>query len=158
MTPDTGQRRTANPRTPHPPSSASGYRLLSHTADVQILAWGPSREACLEQAVRALAATFVQAHRATCRDWLSVSIPAGPDQEQLLALIDEALYLMDVAGRVPVVAKVCRLPDGGLSARFGTVPSMDLVQTGSVPKAATRHGLVFAPSHRGWRARLTIDV
>lgn len=149
-----GARHRASSRA----SGASGYRLLPHTADVQLLVWGPSREACLEQAVPALAATFTSVGRATGRQGPSVVIPAGPDQEQLLALIEEALYLIDVDGRVPVTATVRRLPDGGLTVRFGTVPASDVVQTGSIPKAATRHALTFARSPLGWRARVTIDV
>lgn len=151
-------RATAARGAPHPASGASGYRLLPHTADMQILAWGPSREVCLEQVVRAFAATFMQADAATCREWRSVGIQPGPDEEQLLALIDELLYLMDVDGEVPVVAKVSRLPDGGITARLGAVPTSEILQTGSVPKAASRHALAFARSHTAWRARVTIDV
>ncbi|MGB8022296.1 MAG: archease [Candidatus Nanopelagicales bacterium] len=145
-------------RTPRPASGASGYRLLPHTADVQLLVWGPSREACLEQVVRAFAATFTRAEAATSREWRSVSIPAGPNEEQLVALIDEVLYLIDVDGQVPVAARVRRLPDGSVTAAFDTVPTTDVRQTGSVPKAASRHALAFARYHSGWRARVTIDV
>ncbi len=138
--------------------SASGFRLLPHTADVQLLAWGPSREACLGQAVRALAATFMSPGPGAERSRTTVAVPAGPDAEQLLAVLDEALYCVDVHGRVPVAAIARRLPDGGLSITFDTVPAARVVQTGSVPKAATRHALAFAGRGSRWRALVTIDV
>lgn len=137
---------------------AAGFRLLPHTADVRVQAWGPTREACLEQAVRALVATFAATVPASTAEPIAVTVPPGPDVEQLVCLLEDALYCIEVAARVPVAADVTRAADGGLAVRFATVSTADVEQTGSVPKAATRHGLVFARHGSRWWASVTIDV
>lgn len=145
-------------RTTHDVAAASGYRLLPHTADVQLMAWGRTREECLAAAVRGLASLFMRPRPGTRTQSEEFAIPAGPDDEQLLGLLDEVMYRIDVTGRVPVAALVSRQPDGGLTGMFQTVAVADIVQTGSVPKATTRHGLHLTCGEAGWRARATIDV
>lgn len=139
-------------------NSDYGYRLLPHTADVTLLAWGPTWEACLQQAVRALAAVFVEVRTGSATQTVAVSVPSGPDTEQLLMLLDEALFCIDAHGRVPVGASISRLREGGLTARFDTVAVDDLALIGSVPKAATRHGLAVIRQGSRWQARVTVDV
>lgn len=135
-----------------------GYRLLPHTADVTLLAWGPTREACLERAVRALAATFVEVRANSAAQPVAVGIPAGPDTEQLITVLEEALFCLDAHNRVPIGASITRLRDGGLTARFDTVGADDVALIGSVPKAATRHALEFVRHRSRWQARVTVDV
>ncbi len=157
----------------------AGYRLLPHTADVRLLAWGPTREACLDQAVRALAAVFVElpggvpasppggvpacppAGVPGCRPGgvpcppagvptrVPVELPPGPDAELLVGVLEEALFLVDVRGLVARAAELHPDGEGGLRGTLDAVALADVVPVGSVPKAIARSGLRFGEDDDG---------
>jgi len=144
----------------------AGYRLLPHTADVRLLAWGPTREACLDQAVRALAAVFVELPvgvpaipPAGVPTRVPVALPPGPDAELLVGVLEEALFLVDVRGLVARAAELHPDGEGGLRGTLDAVALADVVPVGSVPKAIARSGLRFGEDDDGaWRCVVTVDV
>lgn len=152
----------------------AGYRLLPHTADVRLLAWGPTREACLDQAVRALAAVFVElpggvpasppggvpaCPPAGVPTRVPVALPPGPDAELLVGVLEEALFLVDVRGLVARAAELHPDGEGGLRGTLDAVALADVVPVGSVPKAIARSGLRFGEDDDGaWRCVVTVDV
>lgn len=152
----------------------AGYRLLPHTADVRLLAWGPTREACLDQAVRALAAVFVElpggvpasppggvpaCPPAGVPTRVPVELPPGPDAELLVGVLEEALFLVDVRGLVARAAELHPDGEGGLRGTLDAVALADVVPVGSVPKAIARSGLRFGEDDDGaWRCVVTVDV
>jgi SHS2 domain-containing protein len=136
-----------------------GHRLLPHTADVRLEAWGPTREDCLAEAVRALAASFVEWTGTPTTSPLAVDLPAAPsDADLLVALLEEVIYAVDVLGVVPIDAHLA--PDGGaITGTFDAAALAALVAVGSAPKAITRHGLWFGQDDDGaWRCSVTVDV
>jgi len=136
----------------------AGHRLLPHTADVRLSAWGPTREACLDQAVRALAEVFVEVPAGVATARVPVRLPPAFDAELLVALLEEVLFVVDVRGLVPVAARVEVGPDG-LRGWFAAVGLGGLEQVGSVPKAIARSDLEFGRDDAGtWRAVVTVDV
>lgn len=153
----------SSPRRPiRPPSvPASGHRLLPHTADVRFEAWGPTREACLAEAVRALARIVIDTTTAPPPTAsMPVTLPPTTDIDLLVSLLEEVIYDVDVLGVLALDAHLAVDPDdGALAGHLDTAPLAALPPTGCAPKAITRHNLLFAPDdHGAWRCLVTVDV
>ena len=142
------------------PEAQRGHRLLPHTADIRIEAWGPSPAECCEEAVAALAESCFDTSEVSEPRSLPVDLPRAADREQLLvALLDEALYTIDVFGAVPIAAHLSVRGQGGLTGTFETMPVSAARQVGSAPKAVARSDLSFERDPAlGWRCVATIDV
>lgn len=137
--------------------ASSGHRLLPHTADVIVEAWGPTRDACLRQAVLGLVATFADVDDVAASDNVPLSFPQAPAEDLLVVLLEEVLYLLDAENRLPVDVTITSTADGGLQGDFLMVPATAVDQHGAIPKAITHHGLELR-RNGGWRCRVTIDV
>jgi SHS2 domain-containing protein len=138
--------------------ASSGHRLLPHTADVIVEAWGPTRDACLREAVMGLVEVFADVDGVAAPDSVPLSFPQAPGEELLVGLLEEVLYLLDAEGRVPVDVSLTSAADGGLGGAFRVVSAAAVEQRGAVPKAITRHGLEFGQDAGVWRCRATVDV
>jgi SHS2 domain-containing protein len=136
-----------------------GHRILPHTADLRLEAWGPTRESCLAEAVRGLAEAFVDPASATPTAAVPVAVDAAPGTDLLVALLEEVIFAVDVLGVVPLRAHLAVGTDGrSVTGTFDVAPLADLARTGSAPKAITRHRLRFGPGDGGWRCLVTVDV
>lgn len=150
--------RTA-PRTP-PPAPDRGYRFVDHTADVAFEAWGPTRADCFEQGVGALVASFTDVpprDHAADEVW-PLYLAAAADEDLLVDLLSEVIYLVDARDAVPAAVELRDRPGGGLTGRFLLAPVADVTVRGAVPKAVTYHGLEVDAGADGWTCRVTIDV
>jgi SHS2 domain-containing protein len=137
---------------------ASGFELLPHTADVMLSAWAPTSEGCLAEAVRALVACFADVRGVRPVRLVGFACDPAPNDELLVEVLEEVIYLLDTEDAVPVQAAVARTAQGGLVGDFGIVARSDVSVVGPLPKGVTRHGLRFE-SHRGlWRCQVVIDV
>ncbi len=137
---------------------AAGHRLLPHTADVMIEAWGATREDCLAEAARALTACFVDTSAVSATTTVPVVFTAAGEEDLLVQVLDEAIFLLDVQGVVVVDAQLERRGDGGLRGSFRTAPASAVTLTGSVPKGVALHGLSVRRRAGGWACRFTVDV
>jgi protein archease len=135
-----------------------GYRLLPHTADVMVSAWAESIEDCLREAVRGLVSCFADVGPLQPRGLVGFACDPAPDQELLVELLEEAVYLIDARDVVPVQVALARGADGGLVGEFGVVPCADVPLVGPVPKAVSRHGLCMEHHDSSWQCRVLIDV
>ncbi|HLI38956.1 MAG TPA: archease [Streptosporangiaceae bacterium] len=134
-----------------------GHRGLPHTADIRIEAWGPTREACLEEAVAALVDAFAGTSGMRAERSAEAELAADTDEDALVAVLDEVIYLADTEEVIPLSAEVtCRT--GGLRLRMDVAPLHDAEITGAVPKAVTLHGLRFSRAAGRWSCTATIDV
>jgi SHS2 domain-containing protein len=134
-----------------------GRRLLSHTADVRLEAWGPTLVECLDQCVRALADVFVLAPDDAAHVYVPVHLPAGSPSEVVVALLEEALFLVDVRGLVPLRARL-DIGSRGVTGAFDAVALTEVEQAGSVPKAIARSDLEVGETDGAWHAVVTVDV
>lgn len=144
---------------PHPPSGA-GHRVRPHTADAQVEAWGPTREACLQEVVLGSVEVFLDTEGARASGRHTFRVEADDDDLLLLAVLEEVVFLLDTTGAVPVRVEA-RSSDGGWDVRFDTVEAQRLPQVGAVPKAVSLHELRFGRSGRpggGWSCLVTWDV
>jgi SHS2 domain-containing protein len=136
---------------------SAGHRALPHTADIRIEAWAPTREACVAEAVAGLAEAFVSVPDGVTVTPLPVMLPADTDEDALVAVLDEVIYLVETSDVVPVRADVGAVT-GGVRVRFGTVPLDRVELVGAVPKAVTLHGLRLTEEAGGWTCTVVVDV
>ncbi len=139
---------------------ATGHRVLPHTADVILEAWGPDRRTCLAEAVLALVGIFAAPLPGAVASRMERTIPPGGGPAELLVgLLEEVIYLAEVEGVVPRAVTVDDdRASGGLRAALTVVPLADAERTGPAPKGIARHALEFAGGARGWRCRVVVDV
>lgn len=135
----------------------AGHRSVPHTADLRVQAWGPTREQCFAEAVRAVSESFVDLTGATGTGRRSAVIRADKDEDLLVALLDELVYGLDTTGVVPVDVDLTAVP-GGLEADFRDAAVDSLPLVGATPKAVTLHELACARSPAGWSCTVTLDV
>jgi SHS2 domain-containing protein len=137
---------------------AAGYRLLPHTADVVVEAWAPAREGCLAEAVRGLVGVFAGIAGVEAVRSVAFTLLPASDEELLVRLLEEAIYLVEVDGVVPVDVEVEPDPDGGLRGRFEVARLTPAMVIGPAPKAIAWYELEFARQRTGWICRVTVDV
>lgn len=136
-----------------------GHRERDHTADTIVEAWGPDRAGCLEEAVAGLAAVYAEVPEGEPRGEHPVTLEEPSDSALLVALLSEALFLLDAEDRVAVRAELSGTDSGGVRGRLLTVPADQIELSGAVPKAVTYHGLEIGPDESGsWRCRVTLDL
>ena len=134
-----------------------GHRAVPHTADVRIEAWAPSRDACLAEAVAGLVASFADLSAARPDRVVTTSVTAETDPDLLVAVLDEAIYVLETRDGLPCAVEFAPEP-GGLAIWWHLAPVRDVEFVGAVPKAVTLHELRFERTDGGWECGVTIDV
>lgn len=139
------------------PSGERGYEVRAHTADEILEAWGPSREACLEEAVHALVESFADVSGAGWCRYLEVPL-AGDDVELLVGLLDEVIFRLDADDGVPVRVRV-RKTRGGVLVDLWLADRRRVTGVGAAPKGVSYSGLEFDEDDAGqWHCRAIVDV
>ncbi len=136
-----------------------GHRTVPHTADLRVEAWAPTREECLAEAVRGLVESFADVGGARPRRSAERHLTAGPDEDLLVAVVDEVIYRLDADGEVPVSVEVRRVHDSGvdLVMSLAAVEAVEIV--GAAPKGASLHELRCEADSAGrWSCGVTVDV
>ena len=134
-----------------------GHRLVPHTADIRIEAWGPTREICLAESATALVTSFADVSGAEPQRCVLAELAADSDEDCLLALLDEIIYRLDTEDTVALGFEVSSRP-GGIAVRM-PLTGLDRVEcTGAAPKAVALQDLQFAEAGGTWRCAATIDV
>ena len=149
-------RQAGAAATPH--ARTPGHRMLPHTADLLIEAWGPSRNKCIEQAALGLVESFIDMHSAVASESVITDIPAMDDVELLITVLEEVIYVVDAKGMVPIAASLRENRAGGFRAVFAVTPLDDVTSIGPVPKAITRHAMHFGEDDGGWSCHVLVDV
>ena len=102
--------------------------------------------------------TFADMEGLVAHETRAVSLEPADDDEMLIALLDEVIYLVDALAFVPVTVELEARADGGLTGSFQTAPATAVAVTGAVPKGISRSEL-FIGSRRGrWRCSVEVDV
>lgn len=138
------------------PGTSSGHRSVPHTADLRIEAWAPTRDGCIRQAVLGTVELPRPGIRARSPYQLR-RLTADRDDDLLVAVLEEVIYLLDTVGETPVDLRL-RDVDGGVDVTFATTDASTLVQVGAVPKAVSLNELRFSQGRHGWRCAVTLDV
>ena len=80
------------------------------------------------------------------------------DQDLLVALLEQVIYLAEVAGEVPVTVDLVDENGRRLVGTFGVVPLEAVAICGPGPKAIALSDLIFEERDNEWRCVVTIDV
>lgn len=134
-----------------------GYRIMPRTADIGVEAWGPSREACIAEAVHGVVQAFTDTatvHPArTRRCWF----PDNGDQDLLVNVLDEAVHVLDTEHEAPVDVEL-EPRDKGVAVRFAMVDASVPDRAGAVPKGVSLHGLRIGRVAGGWSCAAIVNV
>jgi SHS2 domain-containing protein len=125
---------------------------------VIVEAWGPTRKICLEEAVLGLVGAFADVRGLAPNGRVRLTLEPAEDEEILVALLDEVVYVLDALDAVPVMVSLDENIDGGVSGWFETVPVANVMITGAGPKGVSRSELSFSEERGRWRCRVEIDV
>ncbi|MEE9278614.1 MAG: archease [Myxococcota bacterium] len=132
------------------------------TADLSLVARGPSAAAVFHAAAEALATVTVE-HIDAVEPRVSHELEMRDTELDLLLLrfLNELIYLRDADGLVLRPRNVRVKVDGGpaLSAELaGETLDAERHGLGLEVKAATVYGLRIQPTDEGWEASVTLDV
>ncbi|HEY7876021.1 MAG TPA: archease [Actinomycetota bacterium] len=133
------------------------FRIIEHTADVGIRAWGASLEETFEAATQGLA-TILGGWRPGPGDEHPVTIEPGDLGAQLVDWLSEVIYLQESLDSVVAGAHVERVSDEGTTGSVTLMPRGREVLEGTAVKAITYHQLRVEPTHEGWVAEVYVDV
>lgn len=136
----------------------AGHRLVGHVADVILEAWGTTRVACLEESVRGMVESFADIDDVEPTDRVAVTLGAAGDEEVLVLLLEEVIYVVEALGKVPVGVDLDEHADGSVRGFFETFPAERLEATGAVPKGVSRSDLEFRRRDRRWFCHALLDV
>ena len=134
-----------------------GYRLLEHTADLGLEARGDSLQAALDQAVAALAAVLAGDHRVLGTEQQPVLIPASDLEAQVVALLDECLFRVEVHGWIASGATIERDAAGQLVGQLEGEPFDPSRHDGTAIKAITWHQLAVREDSSGCTITVYVD-
>jgi SHS2 domain-containing protein len=137
--------------------SASGHRTVPHTADLRIDAWSPTREGCIREAVLGTVESFLDTLLACPKRTRRCRLAEERDDDLLVAVLEEVIYLLDTEGEAPVDIDLHNL-DGDVEVQFGMIDASTLPQVGAVPKAVSLNDLRLSHGQHGWRCAVTLDV
>lgn len=136
----------------------AGHRVLPHTADNIISAWGPTRDRCIAEAVAGLVDSFADTAAAPARRLHSFAVTAGSDEAILVAVLDEVLFVLDVHGDVPIATSLAGVARNRIDVTFTVTGTDDVEIIGSLPKGITFSDLEFARHKGSWQCAVTVDV
>lgn len=137
--------------------SGDGRRAPVHRADLRIEAWGPTRESCLAEAVRALVDSFVRRALPLSSSKVSFEVISPADDALLVAVLSEVITRIRARNEVPIVTDVAATP-GGVLLRCEVVDTGAVLSCGVLPKGLTRHRARIGRSGNGWWCSVRVDV
>jgi protein archease len=138
--------------------SGEGRRLLPHTADCIIEAWGPDEVSCATQALVGLVESFAALPDAPATQLLPMTGSLGGPEDVLVSLLEDVICTIDVLSVVPVRFHLAEVENGGIAGDMEVVPADDVEVVGPVPKGVSYHQLSMAREDGGWRCHVLVDV
>lgn len=137
--------------------NSSGHRTVPHTADLRIEAWAPTRDGCVRQAVLGAVESFLDTSTSGPPHTRRRHLAADRDDDLLVAVLDDVIYLLDTVGEVPVDLRLTEV-GGAVDVEFAMVDATTLDQVGAVPKAVSLNELRVLHDKDRWRCAVTLDV
>ncbi|MFD2416800.1 archease [Amycolatopsis pigmentata] len=134
-----------------------GRRAPVHRADLRIEAWGPTREACFAEAVRALVDSFVRRTLPVPASTVSYEVIGAGDAALLVSVLGEVITRIRRRNEVPVVTEVTATP-GGVLLRCEVLDTGAVLSSGVLPKGISRPRARIGPTENGWFCSVRVDV
>lgn len=140
-----------------PDRDTAGHRTVPHTADIRVEAWAGSRERCIAETVLGAVDSFLDISAAHPTGLHSFLLATGSDDDLLVGVLDEVIYLLETTGEVPVDVELEPFDDT-VDVRVVTIGAAKLPQIGAVPKGVSLHELTLTAGPAGWSSSVTLDV
>jgi SHS2 domain-containing protein len=137
--------------------AAAGARKPVHPADLRIEAWGPTREACVAEAVAAVVGSFVSPVPAPGRSIVEFDVSGPTDPELLYRVLENVVSRIRKCRQVPVTAAATATA-GGLRLRCAVADTAAFLPVGAIPKGVSQRSVRCAPGPGGWWCAASIDV
>lgn len=131
------------------------YRILSHTADIGIEATAADVPSLFSEAVRAMAAVLLDDDPRPSAARAPVAAEADDLSALLAAVLEEALWMFESRGMLPVDADL-EVSETTAAGTLGVVRPAAI--GGPAIKAVTYHQLAVERTGDGWRAQVYFDV
>ena len=133
------------------------YRLLEHTADIGLEAWGDTRAELFIQAALALREVLVGTSVPTNESTVSIQVDGMDDAERLVNWLAELAFLFESRRFLP--ADFILVFEGEqLSAQVtGQIAGPKLLPEREV-KAVTHHQVMAEQTPQGWHGRVYLDL
>jgi SHS2 domain-containing protein len=136
-------------------AESRGFRIVDHTADVIVEAWGETEVECLEELARGFCSVFAGASAESQRRGFRVEA-SGADLAP--TVLEEIIYLLDTSGSIPIGIELTRVDATGAEGRILLAPLDSTEITGPAPKAVARTDSALTLLDGRWRCRVTVDV
>jgi len=135
------------------------FETFEHTADVGLIARGPTIEELFVHAAEGLVDLMVDPRGLREDTSIEVTVSA-PDREALfVSWLNELLYLLDTRRFLPRRCVIVRIDETSLEAELrGEAIDRERHTVRRMVKAATYHSLRLTHSGGGWEARVILDL
>ena len=134
-----------------------GNRLLPHTADVIVEAWGPDDLACAEEAAQALIDICVSGKPDPAAESVVSTIDCLPN-DLIRTVLEEVVFALDTSELAPVSAHVVRQADSDIALHLGLAPREAVKLAGAAPKAIVMMPSTPVDGAEFVRCRFIVDV
>lgn len=136
-----------------------GFRLLEHTADIGILAWGNTPQDVLLQSARGLCEILINSAPRSDGSQLPVKLEFTVLEELLVAWLNELIFLIGTRGFIPQKITIDRLGSERLEATLqGWYPPPAALILKTEIKAATYHQILFRRQGDRWLGKIYLDL
>jgi SHS2 domain-containing protein len=108
--------------------------------------------------VLALVESFARPAQGAPRRQIPLRLGPASDEDLLVAVLEEVIYLTDVDGVIPADAHLTTSLGDIVEGWLEVVGIADAAVVGSAPKAVSRNDLFLTRGAGEWRCRALIDV
>ncbi len=141
------------------PHKTSGFRSVSHTADVAFKLWGETLADIFVQGAQALYGLMTDRRRLRVQQVMEVEVEALDQEALLVDWLNHLLYLYDTKSFLAREIEILEISTTRLKARLAGEeldPQRHILKTGV--KAATYHHLAIHRTDGGWEASIIFDL
>ncbi len=135
------------------------WKLLDHTADLALEAWGSTPEEALQALCSGLLAQITDPHAVEPRERVEIRAEGMDRAEALVGFLGEILYRINARGWMFRRVEVAHAGEHEIrGAAWGEPYDPGRHPFALEVKAATYHELLLRPEGRGWHVRVVFDV
>jgi SHS2 domain-containing protein len=135
------------------------FRILEHTADVGLEAFGTTRAQTFANAARALFYLIVDLDSIDPGGAVTLRVEGSSPENLLVNWLSELIYLHDAEGWIFRDFEITDLKDDSLSAiAWGEKFDRPRHEVKLHVKAITYHQLALEKTAEGWRAQVYVDI
>lgn len=142
-----------------PRGDGQGFRIMDHTADLSITAWGRDLSELVANAAAGMLALLYAGPPPAPTAWRQVTASGAEPETALQHALRELLYLIEDENLAPAAVQTTGGNGDGVTLQVGTVPLSEAKSLlGAEIKAVTRHGLDIRSVADGLEVTIVFDV